>query len=201
MQLRGLLAHAPPPGASLRAPPPAPALWAKAHLSFSLLVAPREPGDPLRTVSTSATAGSTAGGAAAGDGTVGGAVGRGGGGAGAQGEELLELHAVARDRREMLDCYLGLQGLSGLPPVERLSMGGLLWQLLRQLLAARERLSRHVRPGASVLYVRATRTGLPRTVRTRGTGRLAPGPHALCVQGRACQPRAYRACRVPWNPR
>ena len=26
----------------------------------------------------------------------------------------------------MLDCYLGLQGLSGLPPVERLSMGGLL---------------------------------------------------------------------------
>ena len=84
MQLRGLLAHAPPPGASLRAPPPPPALWAKAHLSFSLLVAPREPGDPLRTVSTSATAGSTAGGAAAGDGTVGGAVGRGGGGAGAQ---------------------------------------------------------------------------------------------------------------------
>ena len=41
----------------------------------------------------------------------------------------------------MLDCYLGLQGLSGLPPVERLSMGGLLWQLLRQLLAARDRLS------------------------------------------------------------
>ena len=82
MQLRGLLAHAPPPGASLRAPPPAPALWAKAHLSFSLLVAPR--GDPLRTLSTTATAGSTAGGAAAGDGTVGGAVGRGGGGAGAQ---------------------------------------------------------------------------------------------------------------------
>ena len=43
--------------------------------------------------------------------------------------------------RLRLDCYLGLQGLSGLPPVERLSMGGLLWQLLRQLLAARERLS------------------------------------------------------------
>ena len=96
----------------------------------------------------------------------------------------------------MLDCYLGLQGLSGLPPVERLSMGGLLWQLLRQLLAARERLSSHVRPGASVLYVRATRTGLPRTVRTRGTGRLAPGPHALYVQGpptRASLGRIVRA--------
>ena len=79
-------------------------------------------------------------------------------------------------------------------------MGGLLWQLLRQLLAARERLSSHVRSGASVPYVRATRTGLPRTVRTRGTGRLAPGPHALYVQGHACQPRSYRACRVPWHP-
>jgi len=43
--------------------------------------------------------------------------------------------------RLRLHCYLGLQGLSGLPPVERLSMGALLWQLLRQLLAAREGLS------------------------------------------------------------
>ena len=40
-----------------------------------------------------------------------------------------------------LPAYLGLlrrQGLSGLPPVERLTMGALLWQLVRQLLAARK---------------------------------------------------------------
>eukprot|EP00964_Phaeocystis_antarctica_P090442 scaffold57852_cov63-Phaeocystis_antarctica.AAC.8 len=35
-------------------------------------------------------------------------------------------------------ALLRRQGLSGLPPVERLTMGALLWQLLRQLLAARK---------------------------------------------------------------
>ena len=95
LQLHGLLGHTPSPGAA----PPPPTLWARAHLSFSLLVAPRAP-------RAAATAADGIGGAA---GTVGGAVGRGGGGVGAQGEELLELHAVARDRQEMLHCYLGLQ--------------------------------------------------------------------------------------------
>jgi hypothetical protein len=96
LQLRGLLGHTPSAGAA----PPPPTLWAKAHLSFSLLVAPRNP----RAAATAA-----ADGIGTGAGTVGGTVGRGGGGAGAQGEELLELHAVARDRQEMLHCYLGLQ--------------------------------------------------------------------------------------------
>eukprot|EP00964_Phaeocystis_antarctica_P075460 scaffold46557_cov70-Phaeocystis_antarctica.AAC.2 len=36
-----------------------------------------------------------------------------------------------------------------------------------------------VRPGASVLYVRATRASLLRAVRTRGAGQLAPRRHAL----------------------
>eukprot|EP00964_Phaeocystis_antarctica_P160055 scaffold131386_cov69-Phaeocystis_antarctica.AAC.2 len=43
-------------------------------------------------------------------------------------------------------------------------------------------LSLHVRPGAFVLYVRATRTSLLRAVRTRGAGQLAPSPHALHVR-------------------
>ena len=38
-------------------------------------------------------------------------------------------------------------------------------------------------PGASVGYEHAARTSLPRTVRTRGAGRLAPRPHALHVLG------------------
>ena len=44
-------------------------------------------------------------------------------------------------------------------------------------------LSLHVRPGASVLHVRATPTSLLRAVlvRTRGTGQLAPERHALYV--------------------
>ena len=114
LQLSGLLRHRP-----LQATPPLPlTLWASAHLSFSILVAPRD--------ARAATA----------DGTVGGAAARGG--KGQQAEALLELHAVARDRHELLHCYLGLQGLSGMPPAERLTVGGLLWQLLRQLLAARK---------------------------------------------------------------
>ena len=44
-------------------------------------------------------------------------------------------------------------------------------------------LSLHVRPGASVLYVRATRTSLLHAVRTRGAGQLAPRRHALYVRG------------------
>ena len=43
-------------------------------------------------------------------------------------------------------------------------------------------LSSHVRPGASVLPVRATRTSLLRAVRARGAGQLAPGPHARSVR-------------------
>ena len=72
LQLHGLLGHTPSPGAA----PPPPTLWARAHLSFSLLVAPRAP----RAAATAAD-----GIGADGIGTVGGAVGRGGGGAGAQG--------------------------------------------------------------------------------------------------------------------
>eukprot|EP00964_Phaeocystis_antarctica_P098212 scaffold64255_cov46-Phaeocystis_antarctica.AAC.3 len=58
-------------------------------------------------------------------------------------------------------------------------------------------LCRHVRPGASILYVRATRTGLLRGVRTEGAGQLAPRRHALYVPPCAYQPRACRAYRVP----
>ena len=54
-----------------------------------------------------------------------------------------------------------------------------------------------MRPGASVLYVRATRASLLRAVRTRGAGQLAPRRHALYVHrtrtslGRAVR-TAYR---------
>ena len=56
-------------------------------------------------------------------------------------------------------------------------------------------LSLHVRPGASVLYVRATRTSLLRAVRTEGAGQLAP------VRAFQNQPAACRAYRVPWHVR
>ena len=62
-------------------------------------------------------------------------------------------------------------------------------------------LSSHVRPGASVGYVQATRTGLARCARTGGAGRLAPGPHVPVRTGHASPPRAYRAYRVSWHPR
>ena len=54
-----------------------------------------------------------------------------------------------------------------------------------------------MRPGASVGYVRATRTSLPRWVRTGGTGRPAPGHHALYVLGT----RARLGRTVPYVPR
>ena len=47
-------------------------------------------------------------------------------------------------------------------------------------------LSLHVGPGASVLYVRATRTGLLRAVRTRGAGQL--------VRHRTCAVRVPASC-------
>ena len=52
----------------------------------------------------------------------------------------------------------------------------------------RDRLSSHVRSGASALHVRATRTSLLCTVHARGAGQLGPG-QAL---PNACQPRACR---------
>ena len=67
-------------------------------------------------------------------------------------------------------------------------------------------LSSHVRPGASVLHVQATRTSLLRAVRTRGAGQLAPGPHAQkevgasttrMRTGYAYQSRACLTYRVP----
>ena len=48
------------------------------------------------------------------------------------------------------------------------------------------------------LYVRAARSSLLRTVRTRGAGQLAPAPERT-VRTR-CQPRAHRAYRVPSHP-
>ena len=63
-------------------------------------------------------------------------------------------------------------------------------------------LSGHVRPGASVGYVRATRTRLPRWVRTGGAGGLPAGPHVLYVlRGCAHPPRAFGTYRVLWQPR
>ena len=55
-------------------------------------------------------------------------------------------------------------------------------------------LSSHVRPGASVGYVQATRTGLARCARTGGTGRFAPRAPRTCHvrTGHASPPRAYR---------
>eukprot|EP00964_Phaeocystis_antarctica_P116900 scaffold80755_cov61-Phaeocystis_antarctica.AAC.4 len=54
------------------------------------------------------------------------------------------------------------------------------------------KLSLHVRPGASVLYVRATRTSLLRAVRTRGAGQLAPGAGTTVRTSYAYQPRPCR---------
>ena len=64
-------------------------------------------------------------------------------------------------------------------------------------------LSLNVRPGASVLYVRATRTSLLHAVRTRGAGQLAPRRHALYVRGtRTSLGRAERTMyHVPWHHR
>ena len=58
-----------------------------------------------------------------------------------------------------------------------------------------------MRPGASVGYVRATRTSLPRWVRTGRTGRLAPRAPRTVRTGYAYQPRAYRTYSVRWHPR
>ena len=54
------------------------------------------------------------------------------------------------------------------------------------------------RPGASVPNVRATRTSLPRTVRTGGAGRPAPRAPRTVRTGHAYPPRAYRTHRAPW---
>ena len=62
-------------------------------------------------------------------------------------------------------------------------------------------LTRTVRPAASVGYVRATRTSLPRWVRTGGAGRLAPRAPRTVRTGYAYQPRAYRTYCVPRHPR
>ena len=51
-----------------------------------------------------------------------------------------------------------------------------------------------MRPGASVGYVQATRTSLPRCVRTGGAGQLAP---KAARTGHASQPRACRVYRHP----
>ena len=59
---------------------------------------------------------------------------------------------------------------------------------------------RYLTPGASVGYVRATRTRLPRWVRTGGAGRLAPRAARTARTGYAYQPRPYRTYRVPWHP-
>ena len=56
-------------------------------------------------------------------------------------------------------------------------------------------LSLHVRPGASVLYVRTTRTSLLRAVRTRSAGQLAPRRPVLYVR------RTRPASAVPYVPR
>jgi len=59
----------------------------------------------------------------------------------------------------------------------------------------------HARPGASVGYVQAARTRLPRWVRTGRAGRPAPRAPRTVRTGYAYQPRAYRTYRVPWHPR
>jgi len=56
-------------------------------------------------------------------------------------------------------------------------------------------------PRASVGYVRAARTSLPRWVRTGGAGRLALTASRAVRTRHAYQPRAYRAYRAPWHPR
>ena len=62
-------------------------------------------------------------------------------------------------------------------------------------------LGRHVRPGASVGYVPAACTGLPRTVRTGGAGRLARWPPRTVRTGYACQPWAFGTYRARWHPK
>ena len=59
----------------------------------------------------------------------------------------------------------------------------------------------HVRRGASVGYVRATRTSLPRCVRTGGAGSRAPRAPRTVRTGYAYQPRALGTYSVPWHPR
>jgi len=58
-----------------------------------------------------------------------------------------------------------------------------------------------VRPGASVGYVQATRTSLPRWAGTGGAGRLAPRALRTARAGYAYQPRAFGTYRAPWHPR
>eukprot|EP00964_Phaeocystis_antarctica_P108694 scaffold73241_cov52-Phaeocystis_antarctica.AAC.2 len=66
----------------------------------------------------------------------------------------------------------------------------------RRAAAASEALSLHVRPGASVLYVRATRTSLLRAVRTRGAEQLAPGAGTTVRTPYTYQPRPCRTYHV-----
>ena len=50
-------------------------------------------------------------------------------------------------------------------------------------------------------YVRATRAGLPRWVRTGGAGRLAPWAPPTVRTGHAYPPRAFGTDRARWHPR
>ena len=50
-------------------------------------------------------------------------------------------------------------------------------------------------------YVPATRTGLPRWVRTAGAGRLAPRAPRTVRTRHAYQPWAFGTYRAPWRPR
>ena len=50
-------------------------------------------------------------------------------------------------------------------------------------------------------YVQATRTSLPRCVRTGGAGRLAPRAPRTVRTGYTYQPQALGTYRVPWQPR
>jgi len=58
----------------------------------------------------------------------------------------------------------------------------------------------HGRPGGLRTVRKATRTSLPRAVRTRGAGQPVPAPPRAVHTGYAHQPRAYRTYRVPWHP-
>ena len=58
-------------------------------------------------------------------------------------------------------------------------------------------LSSHVRPGASVLHVRATRTSLLRAVRARGAGQLAPAASAVPGASTITSSRHSGVAKVP----
>ena len=75
--------------------------------------------------------------------------------------------------------------------------GGYDWQGASALFDTGNELRSLVRPGAFVLYVRATRTSLLRVVRTGGAGQLAPWASSTVRTPYAYQPQACRTYRVP----